>query len=141
MQTDLDTQMYVGQKAFINKDGKVLVLRDPNYVVGGQIGLDFPGGRYRWGNNIQDELHREVQEETGLKVKISEPFTTWTSQGHSVKGPKHIFLIAYKCEYISGEVILSDEHDKFEWVDKKSYKNWKEDSEYFKALERYFEGT
>ena len=34
-----DKLFYIGQKAFIEKGGKVLVLFDPG------LGLDFPGGR------------------------------------------------------------------------------------------------
>lgn len=130
--------MFVGQKAFINKGGKVLVLRDPNYIVNGQVGLDFPGGRFRWGNNTEDELLREVREETGLEIKIGKPFYCWTNYDHKTKGAKRIFLVGFLCEWVSGEVRLSDEHDKFEWVDEDTYKNWKEDNDYFKALEYYF---
>lgn len=135
----LDTRVYVGQKAFINRRGKILVLRDPKRAIGGQIGLDFPGGKYRWQGNIQRELAREVTEETGLSIKIGRPFITWTNYKLRFIGKNaRIFLIGYLCEYILGEVKLSDEHDKFEWVDKETYKNWKEDTAYFRALEEYF---
>ncbi len=135
----LDTQMYVGQKAFIKKDGKVLVLRDPIYTVNGQSGIDFPGGKYRWGENLETELQREVDEETGLKIKIGRPFVTWTNHKHKMLA-KHanVFCIGYLCDYVSGKLRLSDEHDKFEWVDENSYKNWQENSDYFRVLEEYF---
>ena len=38
-----DALFCVGQKAFIEKDGKVLVLNDP------EEGLDFPGGKIQVG--------------------------------------------------------------------------------------------
>lgn len=135
---DLETQMYVGQKAFIEKEDKILVLRDPNYIKEGQVGLDFPGGRFRYGGNPTDELLREVEEETSLEIEIGRPFTVWTNKNHARSKPHPIFLIAFICTYKGGEVVLSDEHDKFEWVDKNSYKNWREDSDYFRALEEYF---
>ena len=136
---DLDTQMFVGQKAFIERDGTILVLGDPNYRVHGQVGLDFPGGRYRWGGDLLEELNREIIEETGLQVRIGKPFITWTNHNHGTKSPKRIYLVGYLCQYVSGEVRLSDEHDKFEWVDNETYKNWREKGSYFEALEYYFE--
>ena len=70
-----DALFCVGQKAFIEKDGKVLVLFDP------VEGLDFPGGK------IQEEeakdadasslilsLQREVREETNLEIEVSTLF-------------------------------------------------------------------
>ena len=135
----LDTLVFVGQKAFIHKGDKVLVLRDPDYAVGSDVGLDFPGGKYRWGNDIHDELQREVTEETGLKITIGKPFTVWKSQSRNQDLQlSKMYLVGFFAEYVSGEVILSDEHDKFEWVDKKSYQKWQEDTDYFRALEEYF---
>lgn len=129
----LDSKIYVGQKAFINKDGRVLVLRDA-----GDYDLDFPGGKYRWGGSIEDELKREVSEETGLEIIIGKPFITWTAEHGEEKNKRQIFLVGYLCEYKSGDVKLSEEHTEYEWVDKNSCKKWKEDSDYYKALEEYF---
>ena len=135
----LDTKIYVGQKAFINKRGKILVLRDPKAAIKGFIGLDFPGGKYRWGKDPKSELLREVKEETGLKIRIGRPFTVWITKGMPyLDPPANIFLIGYFCAYLSGKVKLSDEHNNYEWVDRKSYRKWKENSAYFMALEEYF---
>ena len=136
--SEKETLVYVGQKAFIERQGKVLVLRDPNYRKNGQVGLDFPGGRFRFGGNPKEELLREVAEETGLKVEVGRPFTVWTNINHAQNPMKPLFLIAYLCKYKSGKMRLSEEHDKFEWVDAKTYRKWKEDTDYFRALEEYF---
>ena len=128
----LDTKIYVGQKAFINKDSKLLVLRDAE-----ENDLDFPGGKYRWGADIKEELLREVAEETALDIEIGVPFVTWTAEHGG--GTRKIFLIGYLCEYESGEVRLSKEHSEFEWVDKNTYKNWRENTDYFRVLEDFFE--
>ena len=135
----LDTLVFVGQKAFIRRRDKILVLRDPKYAVNGEVGLDFPGGKYRWGHDIFDELIREVVEETSLNIKIGRPFVTWTAE-YKVRKKDHrkVYLVGYLCDWVSGEVKLSDEHDKFEWVDEKSYKNWRENTGYFRALAEYF---
>ena len=136
----LDTKVYFGQKAFIRKGGKILVLRDPEVIVSGQKGIDLPGGKYRYGKNLEDELRREVREETGLEIEIGKPFTVWTYYG--LKANKsimsHSVLVGYLCTYKSGTVKLSSEHDEFEWVDKVTYKKWEDKTQDFKALETYF---
>ena len=128
--------MYVGQKAIIEKDGEVLVLFEKN------IGLDFPGGKLHESDvNITESLIREVREETGLDIIIGEPFYTWL-----VKFPPHgeydindVFLVAYRCIYVGGEVQLSSEHGRYQWVNRDNFKEVKDDRPHFKALEKYFE--
>src|SRR3989338_4967074 len=136
-----DALFCVGQKAFIEKDGKVLVIRDPIE------GIDFPGGKIQEGeakegdtSSLIASLKREVKEETNLEIEVSEPFFVWYHefpQGHRNYG-KRVYLVGFKCKYVSGELILSDEHDKFEWVDKDSYEKWDDGRDYFGALNKYF---
>ncbi len=130
-------QFTVGQKAFIEKDGKVLVLFKPDT---GR--LDIPGGRIQTNEtDLKSALAREVLEETGLQIKINDPFCTWTftiGEGYKYAG-QTIFLVGYKCEYVSGELKMSDEHGDYRWVDKESYKELKSSIGHFNALEKYFE--
>ena len=135
----LDSKVYFGQKALIEKSGKILVLRDPMSRVDGQTGVDFPGGKYRWGGSLAEELKREVKEETNLEVDIGLPFFVWTNNNIKYKiEANHLVRVGYICFYKRGKVKLSDEHDKFEWVDSKTYKNWEDSTGDFKALETYF---
>src|SRR4030042_4668310 len=107
-----DKLFYVGQKAFINKNDEVLVLFDPI------LGLDYPGGKIQEGEtNFDVALKREVMEETGLEIEVGDPFARWYFEfgpGHRNAGKK-VFLIGYKCKYKSGEVKISEEHNKFKW--------------------------
>jgi 8-oxo-dGTP diphosphatase len=131
-----DKMFYVGLKAFINKQNKIIVLNDPLY------GLDFPGGKIQEGeNDFVEALKSEVREETGLEIKVGMPFHTWYFEfgSHSQNAGKQVFLVGYKCEYVSGEVQISEEHTNFQWIDKENYLQLKEESEYYKALEHYFE--
>jgi 8-oxo-dGTP diphosphatase len=134
----------VGQKAFIEKDNKVLVLYDP------KAGLDFPGGKIQEGEakvgnrkSLEQSLEREVMEETGLSIEVGDPFTVWYnefSKNHRNYG-KVVYLVGFKCKYKSGDVTLSNEHDKFEWVDKNDFKKVDDGGEYFGALEKYYKLT
>lgn len=64
---------YVGQKAFINRDATLLILKTK------QNELDFPGGQMQKGEkDIKISLQREVKEETSLEIEVLEPFTTWS---------------------------------------------------------------
>ncbi len=138
-----DALFCVGQKAFIEKDGKILIIRDP------VEGIDFPGGKVKEGeakerdrNSLVESLKREVAEETSLQIEVLDPFVVWYHEfpeGHRNFG-KRVYLVGFKCKYISGEIALSDEHDHFEWVDKDNYGKWDDGSDYFGALKKYFNG-
>jgi 8-oxo-dGTP diphosphatase len=132
---DQDAQLYVVQKAFIKKGDDILVLNDP------LEGLDFPGGKIQEGeSDLGESLKREVREETNLEITIGEPFITWTEvfpANHSLAG-KRVVLIGYRCDYLSGEIKLSEEHNKFTWVNKENFHTADDGTTYFKILEQYF---
>lgn len=124
---EADKLFYIGQKAFIEKNGKVLV------VIHSEKGLDFPGGKIQIADKTIDEsLKREVAEETGLQIEIGHPFTVW------IHPDRNIYLIGFACKYLSGEISLNHEHISYQWVDKNSYKHIKDTSGYHNALEKYF---
>jgi 8-oxo-dGTP pyrophosphatase MutT (NUDIX family) len=130
-----DATFYIGQKAFIKKGDSVLVLTDP-------IGrLHFAGGKIQENeNDIVASIKREVREETGLEIKVGDPFTTWMKifpADHRLAG-KRLFLVGYKCEYISGKVTISSEHSGYRWVTKENYHEVDDGSAFFTALEKYF---
>ena len=136
-----DALFCVGQKAFIEKDGKVLILNDPGE------GLDFPGGKIQDGeakdgdaSSLFRSLQREVREETGLEIEVGNPFVVWYHEfpKNHRNYPKVVYLVGFKCRYVSGEIKLSDEHNKFKWVDKNDYIEVDDGSDYFDALKKYF---
>jgi 8-oxo-dGTP pyrophosphatase MutT (NUDIX family) len=132
-----DQLLFIGQKAFIEKDGKILILTDAI------LGLDLPGGKIQEGElDFKKALTREVEEETNLKIKILDPFTTWYYEIPNNKkhpsGGKKIFMVGYRCKYVSGKIKLSDEHNAFYWVDKNNYKKLDKEWNMFPAIEKYF---
>jgi len=139
-----DALFCIGQKAFIEKSGKVLVLFDP------VEGLDFPGGKIQEGEakdgdalSLIKSLQREVMEETGLEIEVFNPFAVWYHEfpKNHRNYPKVVYLVGFKCKYKSGELKLSEEHNDFRWVDRNNYKEVDDGSDYFDVLEKYFEAT
>jgi len=106
-------------KAVIANKNKVLVLREANtYQDGTEIGkYGLPGGRIEPGEPLLDGLLREVTEETGLTVKVGEPLFVgeWFPNIRGVQN--QIVAIFFVCQTDQTEVILSEEHDEFQWVD------------------------
>ena len=127
---------WVGQKAFIERDGKVLVVIDPDE------GLDFPGGRIDKGEeDLEASLKREVHEESGLEIEVGHPFSAWHNifpKGHKYEGQR-VYLIGFRCTYISGEVTLSEEHNAYRWVSRDDFHEVNDGTEYFQYLKKYFE--
>lgn len=130
-----DAQFFIGQKAFIEKDGKLLVLLAPG------ARTDIPGGKIRQGETDLDEsLRNEVREETGLEIEIGKPFIRWVFKlipGHPNAG-KLVFLVGFQCRWKSGEVILSNDHTKFEWVDANTHQKYDDGSGHYRAIATYF---
>jgi 8-oxo-dGTP diphosphatase len=102
-------QFQVGQKALIEKGEEVLVLFSDG-------GLDLPGGRIDEGEaDVVAALKREVREETSLEVEVGEPLLTGIAR-------PGLFLVAYHCRYVSGDVVLSEEHESWRWVSEANYR-------------------
>ena len=106
----------VAVKAAIVKAGRLLVLyktkEEARYDPDPSVRVDLPGGRIRFGESPVVALHREVAEETGLVIEVVAPIETW----HYVKDEFQLVGIDFLCEYGSGEVVLSDEHEGFVWL-------------------------
>ncbi len=106
----------VAVKAAIMKGSGLLVLYKTHEEAAGDpdpsVRADLPGGRVEFGESPIEALRREVAEETGLEVDVVGPVATW----HSVRGRFQLVGIDYLCEYVAGEVVLSDEHERFAWL-------------------------
>jgi 8-oxo-dGTP diphosphatase len=104
----------VAAKAFIVKDGKLLVIkRRPNDVhKPGQ--WDIPGGRMEPGENPIEGLIREVREEASITIQTVMPFDVhhFTRDDGQV-----ITMIIFLCTHTDGDIQLSEEHTEYKWVD------------------------
>lgn len=120
-------KQFCATKAFINYKGKILILRESSdYDEGANAGSwDVPGGRIKPGENPIESLKREIKEETGLKTEIKEPFyiADWRPEVNSEQW--QIVGTTIECIANSNEVSLSEDHDKYEWIEPKNYSDYK----------------
>ena len=119
-------KLFVATKAFIEYEGKILILQESGkYVDGTNVGrYDVPGGRVEPGQRFDESLRREIKEETGLEVEVGGPFYVgeWRPQ---VRGEQwQIVGIFFMCKAKSSVVVLGEDHGAYEWIDPKNFETY-----------------
>jgi 8-oxo-dGTP diphosphatase len=112
-------QYFLAVKGIISReDGKILVLKrssKDDYKPG--VWETVGGGMDRE-ETPKEALTREIQEETGLAVKVGGPFNVFTFKKDT---GEYKVGITFLCEYVSGDVVLSDEHSEYHWIDPEGF--------------------
>ncbi|MBI2985095.1 MAG: NUDIX hydrolase [Candidatus Kerfeldbacteria bacterium] len=85
---------------------------------------DVVGGRVEPGERWDETLLREVQEETGLHVTIGRPFYVgeWRPVVHGE--PWQIIATFFLVQAASDKVTLSRDHDDYQWIDPKKFRDY-----------------
>ena len=99
--------------AAIFRDGKILLVRRARSPARGLYSL--PGGRVEFGETLQAALHREVDEETSLRIEIV-GLAGWREVVPGTTGGGHYLIMSFAARWASGEVVLNDELDDFRWL-------------------------
>lgn len=99
--------------AAIFRDGKILLVRRAKSPAKGHYSL--PGGRVEFGETLHTALHREVDEETALKIEIA-GLAGWREVVPGTSGGGHYVIMSFAARWRSGEPVLNDEHDDFRWL-------------------------
>lgn len=105
---------------------------------------EFPGGRIDVGEESlppTDVLRREMREElgAGLAYEILRPIHAWVIPYLAPRLGEHAFAVGYLCGYRSGDIVLSSEHDAFQWVDRDGWKDLRLVVGYDRVLEACWE--
>jgi len=98
----------------IFRDGRVLLVRRARSPGKGFYSL--PGGRVEFGESLHTALHREVDEETGLRIEIL-GLAGWREVLPTNGGGGHYVIVSFAARWAAGEPVLNDEHDDFKWID------------------------
>jgi 8-oxo-dGTP diphosphatase len=99
--------------AAIFRDGKILLVRRARFPAKGFYSL--PGGRVEFGETLHAALHREVAEETTLKIEIAE-FAAWREVLPTAAGGGHYLIMSFAARWSAGEVVLNEELDDYKWL-------------------------
>jgi 8-oxo-dGTP diphosphatase len=100
--------------AAIFRDNKVLLVRRARSPAKGFY--SFPGGRVEFGETLHAALHREIDEETALKIDIV-GLAGWREVVPAASGGGHYLIMSFAARWASGEPVLNDELDDFMWLE------------------------
>ena len=99
--------------AAIFRDGRILLVRRARSPAKGLWSL--PGGRVEFGETLHAALHREVDEETALKIEIV-GLAGWREVVPGAGGGGHYLIMSFAARWAAGEPVLNDELDDFRWL-------------------------
>ncbi len=100
----------VGIGGVVIEEGRALLIRRGSEPLRGQWSI--PGGTLEIGESLQAGVARELQEETGLEVRVLDVIEVFDrilppetgDRGSRVSRPKyHYVIVDYLCQRISGE--------------------------------------
>ena len=113
---ELGDDLEASVKAVLHRNDVVLLIKNDE-------GWALPGGHIRRGENKAAALVREIFEETGLNISD-------VQDTHIQSGNKHFFC----AQYLTDDVILSDEHSEYKFFDINEIKELDDLSEEFKKV-------
>jgi 8-oxo-dGTP diphosphatase len=99
--------------AAIFRDDKILLVRRARSPAKGFYSL--PGGRVEFGETLHSALHREVDEETALKIEII-GLAGWREVVPIAPGGGHYLIMSFAARWSAGEPVLNEELDDFRWL-------------------------
>jgi 8-oxo-dGTP diphosphatase len=108
--------LQVGVKVVLrNNEGKILLLKRSAVKYGSAVGSwDIPGGRIDPGTSLQENLSRELEEET--KLSVTDTPKLIAAQDIFPTNDKHIVRLTYVASTIGEPVLDGEEHSESLWV-------------------------
>jgi 8-oxo-dGTP diphosphatase len=99
--------------AAIFRNERVLLVRRARSPAKGFYSL--PGGRVEFGESLHTALHREVDEETAIRIEIV-GLAGWREVLPGAGGGGHYLIMSFAARWTAREPVLNDEHDDFKWL-------------------------
>ena len=132
----------IATRAIIKQDGKILILQrgDKDEYLSGL--WEVPGGKRKLSEKTIDGCKREVEEETGIKVKVGDPIGIFEYKVEKSEQIREVTQINFLVKPIGKvEVKLSSEHKNFAWIKEDEIDNYnitKETKEIIKKAFKFF---
>lgn len=98
----------VSVKAIMQGPRGILFVKNPR----GE--LELPGGRPEAGEGLEAALVREVKEECGLDITTT---IYLGSRSCEIMLGTRVLLVFFRCEFTDQDLVLSEEHTAYEWID------------------------
>jgi 8-oxo-dGTP diphosphatase len=95
-----------------NKSGECLLLKRSMHSASNPWKWEFPGGKVDRSEILENAILRETAEETGLTIELDHVAGSAESEFREWR-VAHLIM---EGRPVSGKVVLSDEHDDYQWV-------------------------
>ena len=107
---------FVGVGVVVLRGDEVLLVQRGKAPNKGQWSI--PGGKQRLGETVMQAVHRELLEETGVKIKQAAllDVVDVIMPDDNGKIQYHYTLVDYQAEWLSGECRSGDDADAVKWV-------------------------
>lgn len=105
----------IAKTVVLSADRRVLLLRRSNDDPKGPGLWDLPGGTVEAGEQLEEAAYRELGEEAGLVFERGQMQLIYTKTGMFERGNRCWLFFVAECNDIEN-VVLSTEHQSFEWV-------------------------
>lgn len=99
--------------AVIEKDGRIILIRRGRSVFVGKLAL--PGGRVNEGETVEEAARREVKEETGLDIELTDILGVYSDPKRDPRG--EVISVTFVGKIINGEAKAGDDAQSIEWYD------------------------
>ena len=105
-------------KALFERDGRVLLVKDPKGV------WELPGGRIEHGEAPEEALVRELNEELGwTNVIIKSIIDAWSFSAEANETNYHFVILTYGCSCDEESIKENEEYTEYKWMAPSEIKN------------------